>query len=228
PWPMPLRPQASAPTPTIQPHRPQPWSLSIGGAGSAFFPKNRPAQAGASVRVSLACRLYDRWSVQGGLGWRTLPAGAFAADTGGYALRSSQLRYAFGYERTSTELSPTALHVLDLPLALRWHPLRQVWAEGGLSLSRLMGVRGQWTQHTSTSLQPDGAHSTRHVWVPERGYRKLWLSPSIGAGWQHGRWSAGLRALGVPADLMPPLVPDAPPRKGWLLNWEIGLNWRIF
>lgn len=229
----PLKPQ---PLPRVEPslaslvkvHRDPRWALYASVGGSAFFPKTRDVAGGASAGVSVGYQWQHRWSLQSGMQWRLLPAAPFLTETAHPPQTANQLRYSFGYEQTRITLQPQYLHTLQIPLALRWHYRSSWWAEGGLTLNQLLGVRSRWSEQQATSLLPDGATTRRGVWTSTEGYRRLWVSPALGAGWQRGHWALGLRVMAVPTQVVPPTVPDQSVPKGWLPHAEMMLHWRIW
>lgn len=224
---IPFFPKATPEERQIKPLREPRLSIGVGASASAFFPKNRAARWGSTAGIFADYRLSRAFSLNTGLAWRYVPVGGIVADSVYEPLVSQQLRYSFGYEQTRTSIRPQGLHTLEMPLALRWH--WQAWhLEGGAALSRLLGVRADFVEQRSTSLQPLPEVSQRKIWVDTQPYRQTWLSPMAGAGWQRGRWSVSLRASLMPANVMPPQVPDEPRASGWRPNVEVSARWRIF
>jgi len=212
-----------------EPFREPRLSIGLGASGLAFFPKNQAAQWGGAAGVFADYRLSRSLSLTVGAAWRYIPLDGIVADSAYEPQVTEQLRYSFGFERVRTSLRPAGLHALEVPVALRWHS--GVWyLEGGAALSRLLGVRADWVERRSASLQlePPVRETSRMVWSDTQLYRRTWISPMLGAGWQRGRWSATLRTVWLPADIAPPGIPDEPRAKGWKAGAELGLRWRIF
>lgn len=212
-----------------EPFREPRLSIGLGASGLAFFPKNQTAKWGGAAGVFADYRLSRSLSLTAGAAWRYIPLDGIVADSAYEPQVSEQLRYSFGFERVRTSLRPAGLHTLEIPVALRWHS--GVWhLEGGATLSRLLGVRADWVERRSASLQlePPVRETSRMVWSGTQPYRRIWLSPVLGAGWQRGRWSVMARTVLLPANVVPPSIPDEPRAKGWKVGAELGLRWRIF
>ena len=211
----------------IKPLREPRLGIGVGASASAFFPKNRALQVGGTAGVFADYRLNRSFSLSAGAAWRYIPMSGIVADSTYEPQVSEQLRYSFGYKQLSTSIRPQGLHILELPLLLRWH--RGAWyLEGGASVSRLLGVRADMVTDSIASLQPLPLTSKKKIWTDTEPYRQTWISPMAGAGWQRGRWSVSLRAVLFPLDVVPPMVPDGPRATGWRPSVDIGLRYRIW
>lgn len=204
-------------------------SVGLGASALAFFPSNKGTQWGGAAGIFADYRLSRSWSISSGAAWRYLPLSVLVADKFYEPLIAEQLRYSFGFEQLRTSIRPLGLHTIEVPIALRWHS-GQWYLEGGASVSRLLGVRADWVEQRSASLQfePRVRETTRKVWSDLQPYRSTWISPMLGGGWQRGKCSVTLRSALMPANIAPPSVPDEPRPTGWRFGAELGLRWRIF
>lgn len=204
-------------------------SVGLGASALAFFPSNKGTQWGGAAGIFADYRLSRSWSISSGVAWRYLPLSTLVADSIYEPLIAEQLRYSFGFEQVRTSIRPLGLHTIEIPIALRWHS-GHWYLEGGASVSQLIGVRADWVEQRSASLQfePRVRETTRKVWSDLQLYRNTWISPMLGSGWQRGKCSVVLRSALMPANIAPPSVSEEPRPSGWRFGAELGLRWRIF
>lgn len=159
------------------------WRLGL-AVFSQFYP-GREQEAfwlGGAVGPSLGYALNDQWTLQADLLYQ-MRRGNFAS-----AAVESDKTFTFGLRETRNILQPTALHYLELPLYLKWRNRRQM-IEGGLFLTYLTGVRGEWEQRKylhpwelRSLLQP----SDRTVDYTSEIIEKGWVESNTFSQWRPG------------------------------------------
>jgi len=194
------------------------FGLSATGSFGQASPdgKRLGFSGGAVVRYNLT----QTWSIASGVQWRYL-SGAWARDTA--ETGSEQLKYSFGYKLDTWNLETQGMHLIEVPVGLRWK--QGAFAlEGGFSPGFLVAVQGQLTKGHMESLQEGLTTETSKVWLEKNVYHAFAPSFFLGGEWMATR-RIGLTLRGTlrPGKVGPKLSDTPPPAN---LFWlDAGLRW---
>ncbi|MEO1409139.1 MAG: outer membrane beta-barrel protein [Bacteroidota bacterium] len=193
----------------------------------------------------------DQWWLGGGAGlglrYRWLPRWSVRADLlyegrrgqFGTAGSVAQRRYTFGLAEKTFELRPQSLHYLDLPIALQLRNGRQT-IEAGLSLTYLLGARGDLRERTFLLPWERGGSDPQSPRVESRVLESGWLDASAFRTWRVGallayryhlsrHWSLALQArYRVPQLVVDRENPQLILRESGPLQFRLGLSFYPF
>lgn len=195
------------------------FGLAVAGAINQASPDGK--RVGAVGGLFAHYRLASSWSLTTGVQWRFLP-GTWINDT---LTESGQLRYSFGFQKDDWMLETRGLHMIEVPIGLRWHR-RSLMAEAGFTPGFLLGVQGRLTQQHSESLQ-DATTRRNKVWLNNAAYNRFSPSLFLGGEWRvKPRLGATLRVTYRPGGFGENPAPDEPPPANlfWL---DAGLRWYL-
>ncbi len=219
----------------LDPHVPESkWALGLTLVGEAY-----PAQAneqrliGGGGGLSLRYRWLTQWSVQSDFlyEWR---GGQF-----GNAGTVAERRYNFGLEEKVFELRPESLHYLNIPIYLQFKNGRQ-YLEAGLSMSYLIGARGELRENTFLQPWERSSNATMETKVETRVAESGWLDDSAFRTWRMGvllgyryelgkKWNLSLQAqYRLPSLVVDPENPKAILRESGPLQFRLGLSFFPF
>jgi hypothetical protein len=156
------------------------WGLNL--AGFAEFP------------------IKKHWSLQAGIAYRlqpiinstseTLDSSAAFADNSNKVAQTVSYTYSFGYTLKSTERFATALHYINVPIAIQWRQ-RAISVRAGLSPGFLFASTQNIKQTTESSLQSAQSTANRRIQFGTlQNYRSFVLSSFVAAEYNlAGAWS---------------------------------------
>ncbi len=201
------------------------WGLALNyyglapqaGENANAIPVNYPVP-----RIFLRWEPQSPWAFQLGAQYEIAP---IRNETLGFSNRT----YSFGFQTDSALLTPSAMHLVRIPLRIERNFLPQHSLFVGTSLGYVVGVRGAWTNIQASSFELQSSPGTAQ-WV-RSPYRKFDVMAQAGYSYQ---LSNGMRlgltgSLGVFNRHLPDLWPTgtAPSHYHALsIWWETNLNRR--